>query len=119
MRFIFAGNVWQMGELTLPRGGNGGRIIPPVVEGGCGPIVGDEREDTILNGGELCDGFSVCVWVSETGTGMVLSRYLLMFCQGDKKNIVGVLEANVQDPSVEVEISFGNALDRVCGSDLL
>jgi hypothetical protein len=41
-----------MAELTLLRGGNGGLISPPLVEGAGGPMSGDERDDTVLDGGE-------------------------------------------------------------------
>ena len=51
-RVILLDSVLQMGELTLLRGGKGGLIKPPFVEGGIGPMRGEESVDTMLSGGE-------------------------------------------------------------------
>jgi hypothetical protein len=53
-RVIFPDNVLQIEELTLARGGNGGFTRPPFVEGAGGPISGEDKDETMLEGGECC-----------------------------------------------------------------
>lgn len=52
-RVIFPGSVLQMEELTLARGGKGGLISPPFVDGAGGPMSGEDGGDSVLEGGEL------------------------------------------------------------------